>query len=164
MAFLLSYAVEGWALHLTWQFYGSHSAYISNQTAKKKSYPQTNNTTSHPFRILWGVWTTPNGFNSVYSSLRTWVCFTLPTCRIYDTCYLQQLAVVPGCRTRWWCSTLAVTKTWAEPELKSNSTCTSSVLCWLLIFTHHDFSADFLYREYRGCIKFSFLLTFLHLK
>lgn len=46
-----------------------------------------------------------------------------------------------------------------DPERISNSTHTLSVLWWLLLFAHHDFSADTC-MDYRGCTNFNFLLYF----
>lgn len=144
MAFVLSYAVESWAF--TW--HGSFIdlillVYLYKEKKQPQNHPQTNNTViSHPFTSSPNTSENPDGFNTVYSSLRAQAGFILATCRFYDICCLQTAAVIPGYHPRQWCSALAVarllvTKTWAEPELISDST-----LRWLLLFTHHHLSAD----------------------
>lgn len=130
MAFLLSYAVESWAFHLTWQFYRSHSAYLFNTIAKKPNPPpQTNHRViSHPFKSSPNPSENHDGFNTVYSSLRTRARFTLNTCR---TCSSHGIAQDGDALSTHAVAKLLMMKTQVDPELTGNSThiCMCSADC-----------------------------------
>lgn len=162
MAFVLSYAVESWAF--TW-----HDSFIDLiplvylYKEKKKlttKPPQTNNTViSHPFTSSPNTSENPDGFNSLFKPSGS---------RRFHTYHLQNLwhllLANSSCRPRvspktvMLCSchgkiTCDKDKGWAWADQRFHTPLIAAV------HTSSSFSWC-LYREYRGCTKFSFLLTF----
>lgn len=136
MEFLMSCAVESWAFHLIWPFGGSHSAHVFNPTAKKPPKQQQKNPMPNLKPKIPELH--PQTNNSVV---------TLP---FTSSPYSSE-------------NPDGFNRVHRDPELISNSTHTLSVLWWLLLFTHPDFSADTC-MDYRGCTNFNFLLSFPHLR
>lgn len=121
--------------------------YLTQQQKTPTPHTKQIRVISHPFTSSPNPSENRDGFNTVYSSLRTWVRFTLSTCRTCDICYLQQPAVIAWYRTRPWCSLYSCCGKltydedtgwpWADWQFYTYL----YVLCWLLLFIHRDFSA-----------------------
>lgn len=131
----------------------------SNKNPKQKNlilttHPQTNN----HFASGPDLSENHDGCNTVYSSPQTQVCFTLTTC---SSLYLLPAATSCHCRLSHKSEALLTMARsfwdectgwpWADEQFLRHAL--------LIAPIHICFFSWYLYKEYRGCTKLSFLLT-----